>query len=162
MPQLWVFAGPNGAGKSTLVARYLRERLPIINPDLIALRIGMSRQGTAAIIEAGKIAVRERAALLNAGESFAIETTLSGNSEIRLMRDASSANYKVNLVFVGVDVPETSVSRVAHRFVWGCILFRRRIFCAGTIAAWKIYPLRCGGQIAVWWWITRAGDFACS
>lgn len=115
MPHLWVFAGPNGAGKSTLVARYLRQRLPIVNPDVIALRIGMSSQGTPAIIEAGKIAVRERAALLDAGESFAIETTLSGNSELRLMRDASTANYVVNLVFVGIDMPETSVSRVAHR-----------------------------------------------
>jgi predicted ABC-type ATPase len=135
MPQLWVFAGPNGAGKSTLAARYLRERLPIINPDVIALRIGMSPQGTPALIEAGKIAVRERAALLNARESFAIETTLSGNSEIRLMRDASSANYKVNLVFVGVDLPETSVSRVAHRVQMGLHFVPRGTFCAGIIAA---------------------------
>lgn len=71
-PQLWIFGGPNGAGKSTIVRRYLRGRLPIINPDIIAAEIS---SGTAApIIEAGKIALRQRAELLSARTSFAIET----------------------------------------------------------------------------------------
>jgi predicted ABC-type ATPase len=114
-PQLRVFAGPNGAGKSTLVARYSRQRLPIVNPDVIALGIETTETGAPAVIEAGKIALRKRSAYFSARESFAIETTLSGNSEIRLIRDASATNYKVNFVFVGVDIAEVSVSRVAHR-----------------------------------------------
>lgn len=118
-PQLWVFAGPNGAGKSTLVATRLRERLPIVNPDVIAVRISQNRPDLPAVIEAGKIAVRERAALLAARESFAIETTLSGNSEIRLMREASGAGYKLNLVFVGVRSANVSEVRVAHRVRMG-------------------------------------------
>ena len=117
-PQLWIIAGPNGAGKSTLVARHLRTRLPIINPDTIALEIG-GNSTTPAIIDAGKIAIRRRMEKLSARLPFAIETTLSGNSEIRLMRDARSSGYKVNLVFVGVKSAIVCQWRVAHRVRMG-------------------------------------------
>jgi predicted ABC-type ATPase len=112
--QLWVFAGPNGTGKSTLAAKHLRERLPIVNPDVIAVELRREQQH-ATEIEAGKIALLRRTKFLANRQSFAIETTMSGNSEMRLMRDAEASGYKVNLVFVGVDLPETSVARVAHR-----------------------------------------------
>jgi predicted ABC-type ATPase len=117
-PQLWVFAGPNGAGKSTLAAKYLRSRLPIVNPDVIATEIGGNPENPA-VLEAGKIALRQRAALLADRKPFAIETTLSGNSEIRLMRDAAAAGYKVNLVFVGVQSALVSQGRVTHRVRMG-------------------------------------------
>jgi predicted ABC-type ATPase len=118
-PQLWVFAGPNGAGKSTLVARYLRDRQPVVNPDVIASDIGQDDLSSPAILEAGRIAIRQRFALVAGGHSFAIETTLSGNSEIRLMRDANNAGYKVNLVFVGVRSALLSQRRVDHRVSLG-------------------------------------------
>jgi predicted ABC-type ATPase len=114
-PQLWVVAGPNGAGKSTLAAKHLRNRLPIVNPDVIAANFSDNDPRSPAILEAGKIALRQRSALLAARESFAIETTLSGNSEIRLMRDAGSAGYKVNLAFVGIQSAIVSQGRVTHR-----------------------------------------------
>ena len=118
-PQLWVFAGPNGAGKSTLAAKYLRNRLPIVNPDVIAASFGPGDPQSSAILEAGKIALRQRSALHGARVSFAIETTLSGNSELRLMRDAGSAGYKVNLAFVGIDSASVSQWRVTHRVSLG-------------------------------------------
>src|ERR1700679_1535661 len=118
-PYLWVFAGPNGAEKSTLVARYLRNRLHVINPDVIAVSLRASHPERSVVIEAAKIAIRERTVLLAARQSFAIETTLSGHSEIRLINDAISAGYKVNLVFVGVNSAQISQSRVAHRVRMG-------------------------------------------
>jgi predicted ABC-type ATPase len=118
-PHLWIFAGPNGAGKSTLTACYLRNRLPIVNPDVIAANLAGHSRGSSAVIEAGKVAVRQRAAFLGSRKSFAIETTLSGNSEIRLMRDAVAAGYKVNLVFIGVRSTLISQGRVAHRVRMG-------------------------------------------
>jgi predicted ABC-type ATPase len=118
-PHLWVFAGPNGAGKSTLAAKYLRNRLPIVNPDVIAARISEDDPQSPAILEAGKIALRQRSELLAAKQPFAIETTLSGNSEIRLMRDAANAGYKVNLAFVGIESALISQGRVTHRVSLG-------------------------------------------
>jgi predicted ABC-type ATPase len=118
-PQLWVFAGPSGAGKSTLVAGRLRDRLPIVTPDVIAVEISRDHPDTPAIMEAGKIAVKRRLTLLSELCSFAIETTLSGSSEIRLMRDAANLGYKVNLVFVGLRSGAISQGRFAHRVRMG-------------------------------------------
>lgn len=115
-PQLWVFAGPNGAGKSTLAARFLKDRLPIVNPDVIAAQdIPRKPDGKLDEQQAGKIAVRQRLAHLSSRESFAFETTLTGRSEIRVMQAARDAGYKVNLVYVGVSSAERSADRVAGR-----------------------------------------------
>ena len=118
-PQLWVFAGPNGAGKSTLVDRHAAGRLPVINPDNIARELPRAPSGGPDERAAGERAIAERASRLAARDTFGFETTLSGNSELRLMREAASAGYKVNLVFVGVRDPETSAARVGERVASG-------------------------------------------
>lgn len=113
-PQLWVIAGPNGAGKSTLVAHYLAGRLPVVNPDNIALE-----QSDIGPIQAGKLAIARQKQHLDACESFAWETTLSGNRELAFMRKAKLSGYKVNLVFVGVRNARISILRVAERIAAG-------------------------------------------
>jgi predicted ABC-type ATPase len=112
--QFWIFAGPNGAGKSTLVARYVRGRIPVVNPDDVA-RVLPPRGGQPDVLEAGRIALAQREAHLAAGQSFGVETTLTGHSEINLMRRARAAGCKVNLVFVGLDDVQLSASRVQAR-----------------------------------------------
>jgi len=118
-PQLWVFAGPNGAGKSTLVDRYVRGRIPVVNPDTIALSLDSALDDTARILRAGRIALRERAELLAARQSFGVETTLTGHAELDLMRAAGQAGFKVNLVYVGLRNVRNSISRVRHRVARG-------------------------------------------
>lgn len=110
--QLWVFAGPNGAGKSTLVADRLKGRLPVVNPDELALSIedGRNRE-----LEAGKLALQARQAHLAARRSFGFETTLTGRSELILMRHARELGYKVNILFVGISSVDVSINRVAVR-----------------------------------------------
>ena len=114
-PQLWVFAGPNGAGKSTLADRFVRERIPIVNPDNIARDLPRTADGGLAELAAGKLALKERAERLRLGETFAFETTLSGGTELKAMRGARAAGYKVNLVYVGVSDPAISMARVSER-----------------------------------------------
>lgn len=118
-PQIWVFAGPNGAGKSTLVDRHAKGRMPIVNPDNIARELPRAASGGLDEREAGQRAIVERARRLAAGEAFAFETTLSGNSELKLMRDASAAGYKVNLVYVGIPDASYSAARVSERVAGG-------------------------------------------
>lgn len=120
LPHLWIFAGPNGAGKSTLAQRYVARRIEIINPDNIAVEIAPNQQATPAIAsKAGRIAIEQRHALLKLGCSFAIETTLSGQSECAFMKDALDRGFKVNLVFVGISSVLQSRSRVAERILRG-------------------------------------------
>lgn len=114
-PRLWVFAGPNGAGKSTIVDRYVGGRIPIINPDNIARTLSADLSDAARVVQSGRIAVRERAALLAARQTFGIETTLTGRSELDLMRAAVAAGYQVNLVYIGLRTVGHSISRVSER-----------------------------------------------
>lgn len=116
-PQLWVFAGPNGAGKSTLVTRHkVADRIPIVNPDDIARALRRDRHGeVSAMTQAGRHAVTQRDRFLSEGRSFGIETTLTGRSELHLMRTARTRGYKVTLVYIGLSEAEQSHSRVAMR-----------------------------------------------
>ncbi|WP_062339641.1 AAA family ATPase [Zymomonas mobilis] len=120
LPHLWIFAGPNGGGKSTLAQRYVARKIEIINPDNIALEIAPNQQTPPATAsKAGRIAIERRHALLKLGQSFAIETTLSGQGECAFMKDALDRGFKINLVFVGVSSVLQSRSRVAERILRG-------------------------------------------
>lgn len=116
-PQLWVVAGPNGAGKSTLADRYLKDKLPVINPDNIARQINpaIGSDMSSVAVQAGRTALQQQQEYLKQKASFAIETTLTGKRELRLMKEAKTQGYKVNLVFVGVDGPDMSTVRIATR-----------------------------------------------
>lgn len=120
MPQLWVIAGPNGAGKSTLTARYLQGRLPIVNPDVIARELDPNDpDGTRVRVLAGREAIRRQEALLVEGQDFSFETTLSGNRELNVLRRAQAAGFKVTLVYVGIDSPQTTMGRIRQRVAEG-------------------------------------------
>lgn len=115
-PQLWVLAGPNGAGKSTIAHRHIIVRVPFVNADDIAYQLDPSDVNSpAAHLRAGRLAVEEREGRLARRETFAMETTLTGKSELALMRRAAEAGYKVNLIFVGLDDVALSAARVHAR-----------------------------------------------
>ena len=120
-PQLWVFAGPNGAGKSTFVDRFhVAGRMMVVNPDTIARRIKPDHRDEPLImLQAGRIAAVQRRTLIMSGQSLAIETTLTGHSELRLMEDARAAGYKITLVFLGLDDALISLARVRERVARG-------------------------------------------
>jgi len=117
-PQFWVVGGPNGAGKTTLVTQRLSSRLEVINPDEIAARLPRVR-GLLDERQAGQIALSQRAACQWQRKSFAIETTLTGASALRLMTSTREAGYKVTLVYVGLVSADLSSDRVADRVAQG-------------------------------------------
>lgn len=116
-PQLWMIAGPNGAGKSTLVAHHaLSRRIPVVNPDDIAWQIDPARRNeTIVIAQAGKRALHERKRLFGLRQTFAVETTLTGRGELRLMQHARECGYKVNLIYIALGDAGQSNNRVATR-----------------------------------------------
>ncbi|MGN0918160.1 MAG: zeta toxin family protein [Oxalobacter sp.] len=112
-PQIVVFAGPNGSGKTTLYKRFrhysfLRE-LPYINPDEILVEKGLSA------LQAGAEALRLRQQFLAERKSFIFETTLSGNSEVKLILDARKAGYKINIIYVCLGDIRLNIMRVNVR-----------------------------------------------
>lgn len=109
-----MIAGPNGAGKSSIVGARIARYLHIVNPDDIARE---SSDGSPAA--AARIAVAERRALLDRGESFGLETTLSGVVVHRYMAAAKEAGYRVMLIYLGVAAPNISRLRVITRVADG-------------------------------------------
>jgi len=57
--------------------------------------------------------------LLGAGVDFAFETTLATRSYVSLVKEAQAAGYKVTLLFIWLDSPETAIQRVARRVAKG-------------------------------------------
>lgn len=117
-PDLWIVAGVNGSGKSTFIDRFNRHHLPVVNPDNIVLTLNhiapLQRNA-----QAGRLALEQRTQLLQNHQSFAIETTLTGNSEFTLLKKAKALGYRINLVYIGLESKELSRSRINARVLSG-------------------------------------------
>lgn len=115
MKRLFILAGANGSGKSTISKVLLpTEHIVYVNPDDIARELNPS-DPSAARIEAGKETLRRIDLLLEKGDSFAIESTLSGNMYVKVLERAKSLGYETTIAYVFVDSPEVCIARIAAR-----------------------------------------------
>jgi predicted ABC-type ATPase len=116
-PLVVVLAGPNGAGKSTTAAHLLRGALAVeefVNADTIAQGLSAYRPESTAIT-AGRVMLERLSVLVRAARDFAFETTLSGRSHTRLLRDARAGGYRAHLIFLSLPSPDLAVARVEQR-----------------------------------------------
>ena len=113
--RLYLIAGANGSGKST-IARVLlpTEGVRFVNPDDIARELNHDAPEHAKVA-AGKEALRRIDAFFADGESFAIETTLSGIVHVKTLRRAKELGYETTLIYVFVDSAEICIARIAAR-----------------------------------------------
>ena len=115
MKRLYILAGANGSGKSTISKVLLpAEHLVYVNPDDIAKELRPDNP-TAARIDAGRETLRRIDELLAKGESFAIESTLSGNTYVNVLERAKSLGYETTIAYVFVDSAEVCIARIAAR-----------------------------------------------
>lgn len=121
MPTLYLIAGPNGVGKTTFADRYLPDearQLEFVNADLIAR--GLSPYDPDSVsIEAGKMALRRIDELIARGIGFTWETTMSGRTAVRWLRQARNAGYFLKTYFLWVQQPEITIGRIRQRIVEG-------------------------------------------
>jgi predicted ABC-type ATPase len=118
-PNLIVIAGANGAGKSTLTRAIQKElQVPVIDPDREAARISPNRPELSAIAGGRQALIIARNYLKN-DRSFAVETTLSGNTYLKMMKEAKQKGWQVLLIYVGVNNVELNIDRVAQRVARG-------------------------------------------
>lgn len=150
-----IIAGPNGAGKTTFARSFLpaEAHCPrFINADLIAAGLAPFAPETAAI-KAARLMLQEIAECTKRGESFALETTLSGLVYLRHIRQWRVQGYHVSLFFLALPSADVAVARVAERVKQGGHhipedVIRRR-FAAGrnhfdqhyraAVHAWALY-----------------------
>ena len=117
MKRLYIIAGPNGAGKTTASYTILPEILnckEFVNADEIAKGISPFNSGNVGI-QAGRLMLNRIKELLNQGETFAFETTLSSKSFISVIKEARTKDYEVVLLFLMLDTVKLAIERVATR-----------------------------------------------
>lgn len=120
-PICTIIAGPNGAGKTTFALNYLpkvAETRNFINADLIAAGLSPLSPGRE-LIAASRLFLRELKHYVEAGESFAFETTLSGRSYLKMVDNLKAAGWRVELIYLALLNVELSIERVAERVAHG-------------------------------------------
>lgn len=120
-PTCFVIAGSNGAGKSTFARDYLPQyaRCPhLINPDLIAAGLSPFDPSQAAA-QAARLSLEMIEKYARIGETFAVESTLSGRTYLRILKGLQDRGYDVWIFYLWIPSPELAVERIASRVTEG-------------------------------------------
>lgn len=119
--KLYIIAGCNGAGKTTASFNILPDLLDCreyVNADEIAR--GLSPfQPEKVSIEAGRIMLQRISELLQSGEDFAFETTLSTKSFKNTIKSAKEKGYFVSIIFFWLESSQLAKDRVKNRVLEG-------------------------------------------
>jgi predicted ABC-type ATPase len=111
-----------------------------------------------AAIRAGRIMLNEIERRVRKGDSFAFETTLSGQLYARLIPLWRRSGYRVRLIFLSLPDPDVAVARVATRVAQGghnvgTAIIRRR-FVTGLRNFQDVYL----HLVDRWWWYDNSGS----
>jgi predicted ABC-type ATPase len=120
-PILTVIAGANGSGKSTLTkwARAYFQQAATLDPDAMAVDLQAQTSSEVSPIEAGKQVLTAAESCLEKGVSFSVETTLSGNTYLKMLADARRLGYRTCLFYIGTEDLSINISRVKARVLAG-------------------------------------------
>lgn len=117
MKRLYIIAGCNGAGKTTASYTILPKILEcdeFVNADEIARGLSPFKPESTGI-QAGRLMLERIKSLLQKGENFAFETTLSTRSYVNYISEAQSKGYTVTLLFFWLNSEELAIKRVEVR-----------------------------------------------
>ena len=116
-PTIYLIAGCNGAGKTTFAKEFLPKEgkcLRFLNADEIAR--GLSPlMPSASAIQAGRLLLEQTAESFQCRETFALESTLSGKTYIRLFQQMLKGGYEIELHFLWLSDPSQAIARVKQR-----------------------------------------------
>lgn len=116
-PTIYLIAGCNGAGKTTFAKVFLPDEvkcLRFLNADLIAA--GLSPFDPAAFgVKAGRILLQEFHECVRNHRTFALESTISGRTYVRLLQQAIKDGYELELHYLWLSRPEQAIARVRDR-----------------------------------------------
>lgn len=120
-PKFWLIAGPNGVGKTTYAFKNLEAvsgSVNFVNLDEIARGLSPLRPALAER-EAARIALSRAREFMADRVVFAMETTMSGHTQLSLVRGARAAGMSPTLLYFTVQSPEICLQRIARRVAEG-------------------------------------------
>jgi predicted ABC-type ATPase len=119
-PRLTIIAGANGSGKTTLTGWNpdVFRAIPILDPDAIAKALQPTLPAAFPIAAARQVLASAKEHV-SKGESFAVETTLSGHTYLQMMVDARIRGFEVVLVYIGTENVEINLARIRNRVLAG-------------------------------------------
>ena len=120
-PTIYVIAGCNGAGKTTFAKEFLPKEvkcLRFLNADEIARGLSPFKPSASAI-RAARLLLTQVDECLRRRETFALESTLSGKTYIRLFQRARRLGYEIELHYLWLSSPAQAIARVRQRVQQG-------------------------------------------
>lgn len=138
-----IIAGPNGAGKTTFAREFLPKEADcpsFINADLIAAGLSPFAPDRADV-RAGRLMLQEIGSYVKSGESFALETTLSGHRYVRMIPIWQQQGYLIKLVFLWLANVEIAIKRVQVRVKQGGHSIPEEIIRRRYQAGWRNFNI---------------------
>ncbi len=121
LPTIYLIAGCNGAGKTTFAKEFLPKEvkcLRFLNADEIARGLSPLKPSAGAV-RAARLLLTQVAECLRRRETFALESTLSGKTYIRVFRRARQLDYEIELHYLWLSSPAQAIARVRQRVQQG-------------------------------------------
>jgi predicted ABC-type ATPase len=120
-PTIYLIGGCNGAGKTTFAREFLPKEvkcLRFLNADEIARGLSPFDPGAAGV-QAARILLTQIKESVRRKETFALESTLSGKTYIRLLWEAKKSGYILELHYLWLSSPTQAIARVKQRVLQG-------------------------------------------
>lgn len=122
-PVIHVLAGVNGAGRSSIgEEEFRREGAPVFNPDTVAQEVRALHPDIAlslANAQAWQIGKALLEQAIAQGKDCRFETTLGGNTIVRLLEQAARSGHRLHIWFCGLESADLHISRVRIRVAHG-------------------------------------------
>ncbi|HEV7251816.1 MAG TPA: AAA family ATPase [Mesorhizobium sp.] len=119
--RFWLIAGPNGVGKTT----YAFKNVPAVSGSAHFVNLDEIARGLSPLDPKLAEAAAARTALIRArefiarGDVFTMETTLSGQAHLALMREARAHGLSPALLYFSARSPDICLERIARRVAEG-------------------------------------------
>lgn len=120
-PTIYVIAGCNGAGKTTFAREFLPKEvkcLRFLNADEIARGLSPLKPSAAAV-QAARLLLKQIDEHLSHRRTFALETTLSGRTYLKLFQRARQLGYEIEIHYLWLSSASQAVARVRQRVLQG-------------------------------------------
>jgi predicted ABC-type ATPase len=110
LKEVIVVAGANGSGKTTFAKDFVQEKAYyFVNAD----EIGATLEGQAGFqLKAGRIFFRKIKELVDAGQSFIMESTLSGGYLTRIVEQLRKYAYSIRLYMYFWKTPKAALKEL--------------------------------------------------